>query len=40
VNSIWIDDKLIDKFVTKPNIPITALLGEVKDKWRVDVNSW
>lgn len=40
VNSRWIADKLIDKFVTQPTIPITAFLGEIKDKWGVDVNSW
>jgi hypothetical protein len=31
VNSRWIADKLIDMFVTQPNIPISSLMGEVKD---------
>jgi hypothetical protein len=37
VNYRWIANKPIDKFVTHPNIHVSALLGEVKDKWGVDI---
>jgi hypothetical protein len=40
VKSSWIADKLIDKFRAQPNMPLKAILGEVKDKWGVDVNDW
>jgi hypothetical protein len=40
VKSLWIADKLIDKFRAQPNMPLKAILGEVKDKWGVDVNDW
>jgi hypothetical protein len=40
VKSSWIADKLIDKFRTQPNMPLKAILREVKDKWCVDVNDW
>ncbi|XP_059461824.1 uncharacterized protein LOC132190802 [Corylus avellana] len=39
VKSGWIADKLIDKFRVPPNMPLKAILGEVKDKWGVDVNN-
>ena len=40
MKSSWIADKLIDKFRAQPNMPLKAILGEVKDKWGVDVNDW
>ncbi|XP_059435398.1 uncharacterized protein LOC132168430 [Corylus avellana] len=39
VKSGWIADKLIDKFRVQPNMPLKAILGEVKDKLGVDVNN-
>ena len=32
VKSAWIVDKLINKFRAQPNMPLKAILGEVKDK--------
>jgi hypothetical protein len=40
VKSSWLADKLIDKFKVQPNMLMKAILGEVKDKWGVDVNDW
>ena len=39
MKSTWITSKLIDKFRAKLNMPLKAILGEVKDKWGVDVNN-
>lgn len=39
VNSTWIANKLIDKFRIQPNMPLTVLQHEVKEKWRVDVTE-
>jgi hypothetical protein len=39
VKSTWIEDKLIDKFREQPNMPLKDILGEVKDKWGVDVKK-
>jgi hypothetical protein len=36
VKSTWIANKLIEKFRSQPNMPLTAMQGEVKDKWGVD----
>jgi hypothetical protein len=40
VKSPWIARKLIDKFRAQPNMPLKAILGEVKEKWGVDVDDW
>jgi hypothetical protein len=40
VKSPWIACKLIDKFRAQPNMPLKAILGEVKEKWCVDVDNW
>lgn len=40
VSSRWIADRPIEKFVTEPNISISALLGKVKDRWEVDAPDW
>ena len=39
VKSAWIADKLIDKFIAQPNMPLKAILGEVKEKWGVNVDN-
>jgi hypothetical protein len=39
VKSSWIADKLIDKFRAQPNMHVKAILGEVKDRWGVDVKK-
>jgi hypothetical protein len=39
VKSLWIADKLIDKFRAQPNMPLKAILEQVKDKWGVDAND-
>jgi hypothetical protein len=36
VKSTWIANKLLEKFRAQPNMPLTAMQGEVKDKWGVD----
>jgi hypothetical protein len=40
VKYAWIAGKLIDKFRAQPNMLLKAILGEVKDKWGVDVDKW
>jgi zinc finger SWIM domain-containing protein 3 len=40
VKSPWIAHKLIDKFRAQSNMPLKAILGEVKEKWGVDVDNW
>jgi hypothetical protein len=39
VNANWIADKLIEKFKVQPNMPLDVILDEVKDRWKVDVNT-
>jgi hypothetical protein len=39
VKSSWITNKLIEKFRAQPNMLIKAILGEVKDRWGVDVKK-
>jgi hypothetical protein len=39
VNATWIADKLIDKFKVQLNMPLDVILDEVKDRWKVDVNT-
>jgi len=39
VNATWIADKLIDKFKVQPNMPLEVILDDVKDRWKVDVNT-
>jgi hypothetical protein len=37
VKSSWIANTMINKCRAQPNMPVKAILGEVKDKWGVDV---
>jgi hypothetical protein len=37
--SAWIANKLIDQFKAQPNMPLKAILREVKDKRGFDVNN-
>jgi hypothetical protein len=39
LKSNWIADKLIDKFRAQPNMPVKAIVEEVKDRWGVDVKE-
>lgn len=37
INSIWIANKLIDKFKIQPNMSLDMIQHEVKEKWKVEV---
>jgi hypothetical protein len=39
LKSNWIADKLIDKFRAQPNMPVKAIVEEVKGRWGVDVKE-
>jgi hypothetical protein len=39
VTSRWIADRMVHKFKTQPNYPLTALYDDEKRRWNVDVTT-
>jgi hypothetical protein len=39
VTSRWIADRMVHKFKTQPNYPLSALCDDVKRRWNVDVTT-